>query len=397
MLFMICFYVSLTTMAQETKHVGPWQLAELYKTPVYTSTDIAAVEGVKSIFYNSVMYKGEPTRVYAYYALPEGNPPKGGWPAMVCLHGGGGTAFSEWVKKWNEHGYAAIAMDMEGHIPSNKKSSERDTFKGSGPQKAGTFEDWDIPLKDQWYYHAVAQTIIAHSFIRSLPEVNPNKTGLTGISWGGMVTSSVSGIDSRFKFSIPVYGCGYLHGTDGNMGRGLAKGGDYLKHALTYWEASAYLPNSQKPMLFINGTNDPFFPLPATMKSGKSIQGDANYLIIKDMPHGHKPGWEREEIYAFANTILYGKPKLLKPEKPKITKRKLTFSLKETKDLETVQVLYTENNTAIWADKTWTVHELKLKGKTKFKIKLPKSTVATYYLVKNKEGLSVSSEILFLK
>lgn len=391
---MVFLCISLTSFAQEARQVGPWKLAKLYQTPAFTYTDSAAVEGVKSIFYNSLPYQGKPTRVYAYYSLPDGVPPEGGWPAVVCLHGGGGTAFPEWIKKWNSKGYAAIAMDMDGHIPSKKKSIERDTFEGSGPQKIGTFEDWDIPLEDQWYYHAVAQTIIAHSFIRSQPEVNPDKTGLTGISWGGMVTSSVSGIDDRFKFTIPVYGCGYLQGTDGNMGRRLAKGGEYLEHALKYWEASVYLPNSQTPTLFVNSTNDPFFPLPATVKSGQSIQGEANYLIIKGMPHGHKPGWEREEIYAFANTILYGKPKLLKPKQPEINEGELKFSLEQIDDLETVQVLYTHDTTNIWAKKQWEVLEMNLEGKTDFNIELPKSTLAAYYHIQNKEGLSISSEVL---
>ena len=32
-------------------------------------------------------------------------------PAMVLVHGGGGTAFEHWVRLWNDRGYAAIAMD----------------------------------------------------------------------------------------------------------------------------------------------------------------------------------------------------------------------------------------------------------------------------------------------
>ena len=36
---------------------------------------------------------------------------------MVLVHGGGGTAFAEWVKAWTSRGYAAIAMDTCGQIP----------------------------------------------------------------------------------------------------------------------------------------------------------------------------------------------------------------------------------------------------------------------------------------
>ena len=29
-------------------------------------------------------------------------------PGMVLVHGGGGTAFASWVKRWNDRGYAAM-------------------------------------------------------------------------------------------------------------------------------------------------------------------------------------------------------------------------------------------------------------------------------------------------
>ena len=64
---------------------------------------------MRALFYEGADYKGGPTWVFAYYAAPEGKPPAGGWPAVVCAHGGGGTAFPEWVRKWNQNGYAAIA------------------------------------------------------------------------------------------------------------------------------------------------------------------------------------------------------------------------------------------------------------------------------------------------
>ena len=36
--------------------------------------------------------KGKPTRVFAYYGVPKG-PAGTKFPAMVLIHGGGGTAF----------------------------------------------------------------------------------------------------------------------------------------------------------------------------------------------------------------------------------------------------------------------------------------------------------------
>ena len=63
-------------------------------------------------------------------------------------------------------------------------------------------------------YHAVSQTILANSLLRSLPEVEDEQVGLMGVSWGGIISSIVLGIDQRFAFTIPVYGCGYLNEAD---------------------------------------------------------------------------------------------------------------------------------------------------------------------------------------
>ena len=39
-------------------------------------------------------------------------------PGVVLVHGGGGTAFSEWVTEWTNRGYAAISIAVEGQTDS---------------------------------------------------------------------------------------------------------------------------------------------------------------------------------------------------------------------------------------------------------------------------------------
>jgi cephalosporin-C deacetylase-like acetyl esterase len=128
---------------------------------------------------------------------------------MVLVHGGGGTAFADWVKLWVARGYAAIAMDLCGCLPRKGKSGwER--LPDGGPPGWGGFDQIDQPAGDQWTYHAVADVLLAHSLLRSYPEIDPEKIGITGISWGGYLTCIAASIDARFKFAAPVYGCGFL-------------------------------------------------------------------------------------------------------------------------------------------------------------------------------------------
>jgi cephalosporin-C deacetylase-like acetyl esterase len=74
-----------------------------------------SMEGVEAVFFEGVPWKGKPTRIFAYYGIPTTQPSEQ-VPAMVLVHGGGGSAFITWVKLWVSRGYAAIAMDTCGCI-----------------------------------------------------------------------------------------------------------------------------------------------------------------------------------------------------------------------------------------------------------------------------------------
>jgi len=96
----------------------PWNLDELSKPPEYTWEDSKG--SVRSLFYAGESYQEKPTRVFAYYATPgtlQGDTKLDkDLPAVVLIHGGGGTAFREWAELWAQRGYAAIAMDLAGHV-----------------------------------------------------------------------------------------------------------------------------------------------------------------------------------------------------------------------------------------------------------------------------------------
>ncbi len=66
------------------------------------------------------------------------------------------------------------------------------------------------PVEDQWQYHAVTAALNAHSLLAAHPAVDADRIGLTGISWGGYMTCVVAGVDPRYRFAVPVYGCGFL-------------------------------------------------------------------------------------------------------------------------------------------------------------------------------------------
>ena len=190
------------------------------------------------------------------------------------MHGGGGTAFKNWVTEWNNRGFAAISIAVEGQIDKKVKNEESkkmvwEKHQWAGPHRTGIFADTHKPLQDQWMYHAVSQTILANSLLRSLPQVDKSKVGLMGTSWGGIISSIVMGIDQRFAFVIPVYGCGFLNEAGNHYTPALANNSGYLNA----WEAGHRFNRARMPVLWFSWPGDKHFPMEILRKSYQATAG----------------------------------------------------------------------------------------------------------------------------
>lgn len=283
--------------AAEPRNTGPWNIAELTPTPAAEFGKLSA--GVQEVYYDNVPLRGKPTRVFAYYAKPtEGEGP---FPAMLCVHGGGGKAFPEWARLWAKRGYVALAMDLAGKGPDGKPHADA----GPDQDDNGKFGEFTLDgVRDMWSYHAVAAVVRGHSLLASLPEVDKNRIGVTGISWGGYLTCIVAGVDERIKVAVPVYGCGFLGDNSAWLGRFSKMTVEQRKLWLDQFDPSRYLPGATCPMLFVNGTNDFAYPLDSYQKSYSLPQGPVTLCIRVKMPHGHGVGWAPEEIGMFADSVL---------------------------------------------------------------------------------------------
>ena len=269
---------------------------------------------IKAIFYEGLPYKGRATRVFAYVGMPQ-QASVGKVPAVVLVHGGGGTAFAEWVRIWNDRGYAAIAMDLEGHVP--QPQNQPVAHEHSGPSRQGIFGDIQLPLEEQWMYHAIADVMLANSLLTAQPEVDADRIGVVGISWGGMITGVVAGVDPRFRFAVPVYACGFVYDSKGVFG--LLGSSDPSVSQGRLWDPARFLTQSTLPILWVNGDSDNHFSLDATTRSYEATAGSSFMTVHPAMKHGHPPGWDPTqvpEIYVFADSVVRGGTSL-----PRITQQ----------------------------------------------------------------------------
>lgn len=297
--------LQLLGWVQVATSVGmPWDRAALEAAPKWSYLERPKAEGVRAITYEGLPYRGESTRVFAWLGLPkveEGTRV----PAMVLVHGGGGTAFEEWVRLWVGRGYAAIAMDTCGQLPVGDYGRWFRDEKG-GPPGWGGFDQINHPLQDQWTYHAVADVILAHSLIRTLPGVDAARIGVTGISWGGYLTCLVAGVDARFALAVPVYGCGFYRDTIfANHLNGM--NAEAAARWMSLWDPSVYLGQAELPMLWVNGSNDFAYPMNAMQRSYRLGKGPRTLCVRLRMPHAHGGAGENpEEIRVFADSLLKG-------------------------------------------------------------------------------------------
>lgn len=283
-------------------------------------------EGIEGLIYEGATLKGKKTKVFAYRGYPKNAKANEKLPAVVLVHGGGGVAFLPWVKQWNERGYVAIAMSNTGDFPiaENAGYTESDTIKQlwhhglcdgfseegytDAPGNDG-MKHSDSPLEEQWMYHAVAQTILAHNVLREDPRVDASRIGIVGVSWGGIITTLTIGYDNRFAFAVPIYGSAYLAEAIGPEPAVFFKEGKNPE----LWLAEHRLDNAKMPILWQCETADMAFSLNSNNHSYLHSRPNnplTRMSAVYDMHHSHKRAWVRHEALAFADAVCKGAPML---------------------------------------------------------------------------------------
>lgn len=340
-----------------------WDLNELSQAPQSRWLDDTST--VRSLLYKSVDFEGKPTEVFAYYSNPDiiaGRPATNQkFPGLVLIHGGGGKAFREWVEKWANEGYAAIAMDLSGNGADGQKVEQ------PGPEQSNENKFQKIQkgnLKNVWTYHAVASSILAHSLLLSFPEIDPLRTGLTGISWGGYLTCLVASLDSRFIAAAPVYGCGFYDESDVFKQNLNALPPAAKARWMKFFDPSGYLPYAKPFMLFINGNKDKHYNVGPYIKTYE-LSKNKQVCIIPDMPHSHKDGWAPIEIRTFFDGALNGNPRpFVAASTITLDKNQLTVILKPVsgKQVASAEFYYTnditsDNEHRVWQHSPATINE----------------------------------------
>ena len=365
-----------------------WDWKQISTPPHVHESPAPTVAGVRAVFFDGLPWEGRPTRVFAYIGIPA-HKPGAKVPGIVLVHGGLGTAFPDWVKLWTSRGYAAISMDTCGRAMVDGHAERHDM---GGPPGWGGFEQIDWPVEDQWTYHAVADVVLANSLLRAQSDVDPDRIGITGISWGAYLTCIVAGLDDRLRFAVPVYGCGFL-GDDSLWLPEFKKMGDILAHKwLLLWDPSRYLPRARMPFLWVDGSNDFAYPLDSLQRSYRLPPSQRTICVRLRMPHGQPSGASPEEIRAFADGFLKQGVPLTKILSQAARRGEAEVAFSSAARIAEAELNFTKD-LGPWEGRRWETLPAKLDAmRHTASASIPDGTAVYFFNLIDDRGLVVSSE-----
>jgi len=166
--------------------------------------------------------------------------------------------------------------------------------------------------------------VLAHSLVRSFPEVNPEATGLVGTSWGGVHACAAAALDPRFKFIVSVYGGGAMPD----------------KNGLPWWDPTHFLSQVRTPFFWIIGPEDGCFPTRNWQKSVSLTPGTAGACLVVKL--GHSDGGQTYPVIArIADRMLRGGTGLPKLGKLDLRGREVSVKVTAVKPLVRADLCYT--------------------------------------------------------
>ena len=384
----------------------PWSSKEFFgEQTVFPMKEYDLTNGVRAVMIRGSAFHGEETRVFAYYGLPKGASAARKAPAMVLVHGGLGTAHEEWVRLWNSRGYAAIAMDTCGALPIKGSKNTCDLKNGlgwlrhayAGPEGWGRYDRVfkDDP-EDQWTFHAVGAVIRAHSFLRSLPEVDAARIGLTGISWGGYLTSIVASVDDRFAFAAPVYGTGRYDLCTLHANATARTDAKTAAEWLRLWDPANWMRRAKCPFLFVDSNVDFAYPLAQVVAASELLQTQVTYCVLPGYGHSQGEGARPEEIRAFADHLLRGGADVVRFGPSALAGGRLVTSFDaKGRKLAKVELVVTADAQAKWVEKKWERRTLTVGADGKVAAELPRNFVCAFVNAVTDDGLVFSCKPVF--
>ena len=178
------------------------------------------------------------------------------------------------------------------------------------------------PRKAPIYFGAVA-LLRAVSFLESRAEVDPQRIGMAGSSWGGFYTTLMAGIDPRLKAAaISMFGTGNLQlgnvWWDGSGTR--SKDAHHRQRWQTTLDPAWHLKHAKTPVAWFTGTNDNFYWMPSISQTYEMAAGPKHLTLVPNWDHALSKD-VGEQVFTWLDIHLRGKPGFVQVSPPQVKKQ----------------------------------------------------------------------------
>jgi dienelactone hydrolase len=266
-------------------------------------------------------------------------------PAFIWNQGGLAQASTYWTEFGARRGYAALCIDFP--IPGYRSS-------GGYPINSGV-ELGDDPRQAPIYHGAVA-LLRAVSFLESRAEVDRERIGMAGSSWGGFYTTLMAGVDPRLKAASCMFGCGSLELGNNwwdSQGRDPKRDDAFRKRWAQSLDPALRLSKSKTPIAWFTGTNDTFYWLPSVMDSHAKAAGPRHLTLLANYNHALTPSID-DQVFAWLDVHLKGAPAFLTLKPVAISKdHKATWRFAGPRKAVSARMLVSYGEPGNWVSRHW--------------------------------------------
>ncbi len=347
------------------------------------------VKNVEAITYSVKNSSGGVNEVFAFIGYPDFPMPKGGFPAVVLVHGGGGEAYFEWVKDWTDRGYVAIAPDFDAQIATDTDHRKEPNEFG-GPKGYGSIESVDSP-QNSWTFFSVFSVVCAANILSGMENVNKNKLAISGISWGSFLSLIAVSADKRFKALSVIYGSGFISDSEWGRKEGIEKLTEsQLVKYNKYLDPQSYIADISIPVLFAAGTDDFAFTVYNRKRTADTISAEKRFSYRLSFPHSHCDGFAAYEQIAFTDEILSGEKILADCES--LSDEKFKFQAGRA-EITSVKLIYTVEDITKNDTCKWNSVDLPVPSNDICECSIPCETKSYFLEIKDADGLVVSTDI----
>lgn len=290
--------------------------------------------------------------IFAYFSYPKGAKKL---PAFVWNQGGLYQATTYWTEFGAKRGYAALCIDFPigGYRSTGGYPINSNVELGDDPKKA--------PI-----YHGAVALLRAVSFLESRPEVDKERIGMTGSSWGGYYTTLMVGIDGRLKVGSSMFGSGGLE-----LGNAWWDGGGpnpqrddaFRQRWIKTLDPAPRLALRKTPMAWFTGTNDSFYWLPGVMHSFDKAGGPKHLALLPNWNHAMTPTLD-EQVFVWLDIHLKGAPGFLQVSPLDKDTRQVRWTFKGDRKPSRAEAMISYGGPGNWHHRHWMTVPAEIKGDT---------------------------------